>query len=204
MMDNPKAYRLPTHTHPTHYDIHIDARIGRKEVPGKVVIDIDIRENTPTIELHARDMTLKTATLHLGNETLECDIEQDEEREMARLHTWRPALGENYDITWNTHVEETKAHGGQVLRPGKGTLTIEYDGQVSPGLEALYLAKDGPEVCLCTQCEETDARGIFPCWDEPTFKASFAWNVTTDADMTVLANGPLVSTDKSEDGKSKT
>jgi puromycin-sensitive aminopeptidase len=182
MMDNPnpRAYRLPTHTRPTHYDIHIDARIERKEVPGKVVISIEITKETPTIELHARDMTLNTATLQLGSQTLEATIKQDAEREMAALDF------------------------GAMLKPGAGTLTIDYDGQVSPGLEALYLAKDGPEVCLCTQCEETDARGIFPCWDEPTFKASFAWNITTDANMTVLANGPLESTEKSEDGKSKT
>jgi puromycin-sensitive aminopeptidase len=175
MMDNPnpKAYRLPTHTRPTHYDIHIDARIERKEVPGKVVIGIEIKESTPTIELHARDMTLNSARLDRDGKSLEAKISQDEEREMAALRF------------------------GESLEPGKATLTIEYDGQVSPGLEALYLAKDGPEVCLCTQCEETDARGIFPCWDEPTFKATFAWNVTTDAEMTVLANGPLSSV---EDG----
>src|SRR5687768_12114377 len=131
MMDNPKAYRLPTHTHPTHYDIHIDARIERKEVPGKVVIGIEIRESTPTIELHARDMVLKSARLERDGKSLEAKISQDEEREMAALRF------------------------GESLEPGKATLTIEFDGQVSPGLEALYLAKDGPEVCLCTQCEET-------------------------------------------------
>ena len=177
---NPKAYRLPTHTHPTHYDIHIDARIERKEVPGKVMIGLDIREATDTLELHARDMTLTTARLELGGKTLDAKIAQDSEREMASLGF------------------------GETLQPGKATLTIEYDGQVSPGLEALYLAKDGPEVCLCTQCEETDARGVFPCWDEPTFKASFAWNITTDPEMTVLANGPLKAVEDGPNPEIKT
>src|SRR5205085_3021798 len=56
-----------------------------------------------------------------------------------------------------------------------------------------YHAKDGPEELLCTQCEETDARKILPCWDEPAFKARFAWKITTDPQNTVLTNGPLLS-----------
>src|SRR5207237_6498385 len=66
------------------------------------------------------------------------------------------------------------------------------------------LAEDGPEQCLTTQCEETEARAIFPCFDEPTFKAQFAWEVTTAPDVTVIANGPLLSVEESQDGQAKT
>jgi puromycin-sensitive aminopeptidase len=180
LISNPKAYRLPTHVYPTRYDIEIDARLGRRETHGKVTIQLDIRESKDTIELHARDMKLSNATLTVGGETLEGEIEQDNERNMASIRFDEP------------------------LPVGEATLDITFDGEVSKGLEGLYLAKDGPEECLCTQCEEIDARRIFPCFDEPTFKASFAWKVTTSPDVTVLANGPLVTAEESEDGKSKT
>jgi puromycin-sensitive aminopeptidase len=169
MNPNPKAYRLPTHVLPRRYDIKIDARLGRQAVYGSVTIQLEIRESRDVIELHARDMKLTDAALTIGDRTLDGDITQDEEREMAAIKFAEP------------------------LPTGDATLHITYQGQVSSGLEALYLAKDGPEECLCTQCEETDARAVFPCFDEPTFKAQFAWQVTTSPEHTVLTNGPLLS-----------
>ncbi|HVM46237.1 MAG TPA: M1 family aminopeptidase, partial [Candidatus Thermoplasmatota archaeon] len=79
---------------------------------------------------------------------------------------------------------------------GAATLEIEYDGTISRSMEGLYLSKDGAEECLATQCEETDARAIFPCFDEPAFKARFALAVTTTPDVMVLGNGPLVATEE--------
>src|SRR3954447_659283 len=179
--ENPKAYRLPTHAFPRRYDIEIDARLGREDFHGKVVIKLDIVEARGVIELHAKDMKLSDARLTSSDgNTLEPRISQDNEREMAAFKFDRP------------------------LPSGPASLEVSFDGKVSKKMEGLYHAKDGPEECLCTQCEETDARLIFPCFDEPAFKAQFAWTVTTDANHTVLANGPLVSTGASEDGKSKT
>ncbi len=177
---NPKAYRLPTDILPRRYDIQIDARLGREDFHGKVSIKLDIEQARDTIELHARDLKLADACLTCDGAILSGVITQDAEREMAEIRFDRP------------------------LPTGEAYLDISFDGQVSTNLEGLYLAKDGPEQCLCTQCEETDARAIFPCWDEPTFKAQFAWEITTAADATVLANGPLISTTQSEDGGSKT
>src|SRR5215210_7806998 len=166
---NPKAYRLPKHVLPRRYDIHLDARLGRDRVKGHVDIDLNIVEPGETIELHARELTIHRVKLVAGGHAIEGKAVQDADREMASLAF------------------------GQPLPVGDARLEIDFDGQVSKGLEGLYLAQDGPEQCLCTQCEETDARAIFPCFDEPSFKAQFAWKVTTSPEATVLANGPLVS-----------
>src|SRR6185503_4982672 len=56
-----------------------------------------------------------------------------------------------------------------------------------------YLSKDGNEACLATQCEATDARGIFPCFDEPEHKAILAWTVTAPKGHHVLTNGAMAS-----------
>ncbi|MDQ3705106.1 MAG: M1 family metallopeptidase [Chloroflexota bacterium] len=179
-IENPMAYRLPTRALPRRYDIEIDARLGRRETFGKVTIQLDVRESTSSVELHAVHQTLKDARLTYGGNTVEGRIEQDEERELAIIS-----------------FEEA-------IPVGEATLEVAFDGEVSNGLEGLYLSKDGPEELLCTQCEETAARDIFPCFDEPTFKAQFAWKVTTSADATVLANGTLESVRESDDGQSKT
>lgn len=177
LLENPKAYRLPTNVLPRRYEIDLDARLGRKETYGRVTIQLDIQEARDTIELHAREMQIHEARLTINGRTLEGAIRQDEEREMAEVRFDEP------------------------LPAGEARLDITFTGQVSDGLEGLYLAKDGPEECLCTQCEESEARAIFPCFDEPTFKAQFAWKITTDPRMTVLANGPVQSVEESEQGK---
>lgn len=177
---NPKAYRLPAQVLPTRYDIELDARLGREDFHGKVAIQLDIRQSVSSIELHAVELVLSDARLAVGGKTLDGNIQQDADREMATISF------------------------GETLHAGPATLEIAFAGSVSKGLDGLYLAKDGPEQCLCTQCEETDARAIFPCFDEPTFKAQFAWKITTAPDVTVLANGPRVSVESSDGGNSKT
>lgn len=171
-----RAYRLPTSVQPRRYDIHLQARIGDPTFRGTVGIDLDVLEPVRAIEIHARDITIRSARLETGGKTVDATPEPDAEVEMVKLAL--PAE----------------------IGAGSARLTIEYDGVVQKNMEGLYLSKDGEEQCLSTQCEETDARAIFPCFDEPAFKARFATTVTTTSDVTVLANGPL---DKVEDGPAK-
>ncbi len=75
------------------------------------------------------------------------------------------------------------------FRPGKLTLEIAYRAKLDSAMHGLYLAKEGAVRSLVSQCEATDARAIFPCLDEPEFKASFAWTVRTDPGLSVITNG---------------
>ena len=168
-----KPYRLPTHARPTLYDLHITARVGVPTFTGQVHMHLHLASTTDRIELHARDLHLQHAMV----DGVSARIDPDAEREMVALVF------------------------PQALPVGDVVLSIEYDGHVSANMEGLYLSKDGAEECLATQCEETDARGIFPCFDEPAFKARVLLTVTTTPDVLVLANAPLASTDQAGDLK---
>jgi puromycin-sensitive aminopeptidase len=89
----------------------------------------------------------------------------------------------------------------QPLPTGEATLRLAFQGKLNAGLRGLYRAVDGQEQLICSLCAPTDARAIFPCFDEPTFKARFAYEITTSAGATVLANSPLVSVAECEDGR---
>src|SRR6202008_3925011 len=57
-----------------------------------------------------------------------------------------------------------------------------------------YLKPDGSKgLLLSTQFEATDARRMFPCWDEPVFRSTFQLTVTVPADWTTLSNMPIAT-----------
>ena len=175
-----KPYRLPGHVRPSRYDIHLRARVGEPTFRGRVAIALEIAQPTDRIDLHARDITIASARLVGLGAGNDASAKHDPEAEVVTLVLAREAPA------------------------GRATLEIEYEGKVSASMEGLYLSKDGAEECLATQCEETDARGIFPCFDEPAFKARFALAVTTARDVTVLGNAPLVGTEEKDGARTWT
>ena len=177
---DPKAYRLPRHALPRQYDIDLTARLDSDDFGGSVAIQLDLTEQRDSIQLHARDLQLSEARLTLDGQTLAGQVELDQAREIATLSFGRP------------------------VEVGPATLTLAFQGRLNKSMEGIYRAQDGPEQVIGTQCEATEARAIFPCFDEPTFKARFAACVTSAADATVLSNGPLLSVTPDEDAGTRT
>lgn len=160
-------YRLPKDVRPSRYDIHLRAEVGKPRFEASVRIYLDVGRATRELHLHARDLDVKRASI--GDIVASVELFAKEERLLLRLP--------------------------QELPEGSAVVDIEYEGVVSASMQGLYLSKDGAQEVLSTQCEETDARAIFPCMDEPEFKASLAWTVTTSPDATVLTNAPLARRD---------
>ena len=60
-------------------------------------------------------------------------------------------------------------------------IDIRYRGLLNDDLRGLYLSKANNRRYAVTQLEATDARRMFPSFDEPAFKATFALTATIDA-----------------------
>ena len=172
------TYRLPSHAWPRRYDVQLDAQLGREDFSGQVTIALDLGEAKDTIDLHARELSITHAELSVDGQSHPATITLDPDNERAALQFSQP------------------------LPTGEASLRLTFSGKISQTLKGLYLAQNRPEQVLCTQCEATDARAIFPCFDEPAFKAQFAFEITTAPDAIVLANGPLLST--TDNGPTKT
>ncbi len=73
---------------------------------------------------------------------------------------------------------------------GPCDLEIDFVSKVSETLQGLYRIKVGDNVFLTTQFEPEGARYLFPCFDNPAYKAEFRLTVGVDAEMDAISNMP--------------
>ena len=80
---------------------------------------------------------------------------------------------------------------------GPHTLTLAYSGVIEKRPQGLFAQPYGKSAgnsggtMLSTQMESTDARRMFPCWDEPAFRATFQLTVTVPASWATISNMPV-------------
>jgi puromycin-sensitive aminopeptidase len=165
LADNP--FRLPRHISPIHYDIRLELDLETFTFTGETGVDLEVRERTDSIVLNAAEVNIKSATLSNGTQVRE--IAYDDEMERATL---------TLDGT---------------LEPGSHHLDMEHSGTINDQLRGLYrsacLDANGNEQALATsQCQATDARRIFPCWDEPDFKATYQTTMVVSEGLEAYSN----------------
>ena len=91
-------------------------------------------------------------------------------------------------------------HFTQALPTGPALLAIRYEGVViANNSSAIFHQKENGDWYLFTQFEPTDARGAFPCFDEPSYKTPWQLTLHVPASDTAISNTPIVS-DKTENG----
>jgi puromycin-sensitive aminopeptidase len=181
LSENP--FRLPRHVIPTHYDIHLEPDLQTLTFGGSVGIDLGITAATDSIVLSCAEIEILAASLKGSGGTEEvADIEYDEDFEWVTLNLERP------------------------LEPGTYRLEIEHTGIINDQLRGLYQSvyrdADGEEHMIATsQCQSTDARRIFPCWDEPDFKATFRTTMVIADGLEGYSNTSEVKRRTLEDGR---
>lgn len=80
---------------------------------------------------------------------------------------------------------------------GNYSLFLEFSGVLGENLAGLYVSKytdtshsiDNEWLLVTSQLQPTDARKVFPCFDEPAMKARFKVTIIHRAGTTALANG---------------
>jgi len=149
---------------PEHYQLSVSLdRIGRT-FTGTVTVTGDSVIGAKNIKLHAKDLTIHSATVDGKEAAFSLD-----DQEVTITHA---------DITDGKHV---------VVVGFSGEIT---DGM--HGLYPCYYEHDGvKKELLATQFESHHAREAFPCIDEPEAKATFDVILTTEEDVVVLGNMPV-------------
>jgi aminopeptidase N len=86
----------------------------------------------------------------------------------------------------------------QAAHTGIHTLTFSFQGKLETQPHGLfvqhYTTPAGAKgLLLSTKMESTDARRMFPCWDEPSFRATFQLTVTVPAGWATISNMPMAT-----------
>lgn len=97
-------------------------------------------------------------------------------------------------ICLNDFEQTATIHFPEIIPKGKGNLFISFTGSLNDKMIGFYRtvsrsSSDGqPKTTALTQFEMTHARMAFPCWDEPSVKATFQLTVIAPKFSTTLSN----------------
>ncbi|KAG0214740.1 hypothetical protein BGX33_001857, partial [Mortierella sp. NVP41] len=169
----PDRIVLPTNVTPVHYDLKLNPDMETFIFTGEVSININIHEPTAEIQLNAKKLNIDRAFVTVG-ETIHkaTSIDADDEKQVA---TFKFA---------------------QTLPQGLAVLKIDFDGKINNQMNGFYRSQykdnDGNTKHMAvTQFEACDARQAFPCWDEPSVKATFAISMDVPFELEALSNMPI-------------
>ena len=157
-----RNYRLPASPRPTRYDARLSLDLEQRTFAGRETIALELAAPADEIVLHAADLAVTSAALRgAAGERAVARVEVAAASETVRLVLAAPAPA------------------------GRASLELAWSGRMSTGLRGLYRAGD----VSVTQFEAADARRVFPCFDEPAFKATWALTVEAPAGLALLSNG---------------
>jgi aminopeptidase N len=165
--------KLPTTIAPRHYVIHLEPDENQMTVDGAEAVEIEVLKPTRQILMNAGDTKIWNATLsHSGA---------------------REKLVAQQDVT----EQQLKFVTAQDLRPGTYTLSFCFRSPINTESRGLFLqhyqSNGKPETILATQMRPDKARQMFPCWDEPAFRATFQLSVKIDKKTSAVSNMPDVN-----------
>jgi len=161
--------RLPKSVVPTDYIIALTPDATAKTLRGTENVALDVRRPTKQIVFNTHDMTIADARFD-GARVARTVTQND--KQLTTLTLARAAA------------------------IGHHVLTLSYSGKIQDSPDGLfaqdYRTPDGRSGrMLSTQFESTDARRMFPAWDEPAFRATYQLTVTLPAAWTAVSNMPV-------------
>jgi len=153
---------------PLEYTIALTPDTAAHTVAGTESILLDFKTASATIQFNSLNQTLSKVLL--DGKPVQAVV-TDDQAQLTTVTLAKPAA------------------------PGRHTLSFAYAGKIEQEPRGLFLQEyvtpaGAKDAMLTTQFEATDARRMFPCWDEPAFRAVFKLSVTTPAEWAVYSNMP--------------
>ncbi len=160
-----KNFRLPPHIRPSAYEAKLSVDLEGRRFSGTERIDLILARPCDEIILHAAELEPTGARVRAGGQERDAVVRLAPVSETVVLSFSPP------------------------LRAGQAELELAWAGKMTDGLRGMYPAGDG---IVATQFEAADARRVFPCFDEPGFKATWRLAIEAPKGPVVLSNSPPI------------
>jgi alanyl aminopeptidase len=161
------AYRLGDAVRPSFQSVQLRLDADADDYSGSTVIEVDVRQATREIRLHAEEMQLQQVTLT--------------SKAGAAIPVTH-AVGEHAILTLTA---------AQQLAPGAYTIRIDFTNDFGTKAVGLYRMEQDGQGYAFTQFEADDAREAFPCFDEPSFKQPWQLTIEVPEAHTAVTNTPV-------------
>ncbi|NQD38566.1 M1 family metallopeptidase [Permianibacter sp. IMCC34836] len=157
--------RLPMLAVPDRYLLKLTILPGQPAFRGEVAIGLQLHDDTRTLYLHGRDLTVNNVLARRdGSDPITGHYQQLTPQGLARI---------DFDDD---------------LPAGFLTLELQYDGQYTTTSEGLSRVQVGNDWYVFSQLHAVEARRVFPGFDDPAFKASFELEIISGRDDVVIGN----------------
>jgi aminopeptidase N len=174
--------KLPKGVRPAEYSIRIAPDLQKLTFAGSETVKLHAEKPVAKLVLNALEMEIASASLD-GRPLSEKAIALDETAQTLTLNL--------PDQLTEGHHELALAFSGKINAQGQGLFYARYQEQ----------GTNEKKVMVGTQFEATDARRMFPCWDEPSFRARFQLTVVVPENFTAVSNMPVEGEEKVPGGK---
>ena len=159
---------LPDSVRPIRYTIELHPDLANLTTAGAETVDIDVREPTDHLIFNANNIAIASALLDDGI--------------AAR-------------ISIGTRIQRVNLTFPQPIPVGSHRLRISFTSKINQFGQGLFYVDYGSgekqQRMIATQLEPMDARRVFPCWDEPAFKAAFHLSAVLPEKFRAVSNMPI-------------
>jgi aminopeptidase N len=171
---------LPKTVAPAHYTLDLSPDLDKLTFSGSELVDIEVKEPTTRLMLNAVELTIDQASV------------DDEAASQIAFHA---------------EAETVTFDFPHPIAAGHHRLRATFAGRINSFARGLYFADypaaDGRKRMISSHLEPSDARRIFPGWDEPAFKASIALTVTVPQAFLAVSNMPVSSEEPAGEGRKR-
>jgi len=174
--------KLPKEVVPTEYSIRIIPNIDKLSFTGMEMVKVNVR--APVRQLVLNALELEIASASLDNDPLpKSAIKIDRQNELLTLALPSELAAGEHTLALS--------FSGKINQQGQGLFYVRYQEQGTAAKKTM----------LGTQFEATDARRLFPCWDEPSFRARFQLTAVVPENWLAVSNMPVEAETKIDNGK---
>jgi aminopeptidase N len=174
--------KLPKEVVPIEYSVRFVPNIDKFTFTGSETVELSVHKPVRQLILNALELKITGASID-GKALPQSAMKIDEKKELLTLALPSQLVGGHHTLALT--------FSGKINQQGQGLFYMRYQEQ----------GTGAKKIALGTQFEATDARRLFPCWDEPSFRARFQLTAVVRENWLAVSNMPIESEKKVSGGK---